>query len=230
MGLRPALNLLGILLLAGTFFCGYSYAEQASPPGEKKEKLISITLGEVTFKLPSPVHLDGKWVDHNAKGTELGFSIRAADLYQRFDLAATNNPDLLRDRFEIYLVYVEDSDVNRRKGSVLRVMKDSRWDKVYPDIALGLLVYEPPARLVQGWGSPVYYPLDEKYVTPDGLPFKISCNRVYGNTMPVGCRFNYFVSANISMTFNFSSVENNLKYWRELDRALRQTLNTYMDK
>jgi len=220
------LVILGISLA----FCGYSYAEQVMSPEEQKEKLISITLGETTFKLPSPVLLDGKWVDHDAQGTGLDFSIRAAELYKRFDSAAEDNPNLLRERFEIYLVNVKGSDINKRKSNELSYIKDGKWAKIYPDTALGLLVYEPVPRLALGWGSPTYYPLDEKYVDPDGTPFRITCTRVYENTMPTGCRFHYFVSADVSMTFNFSHIEENLKHWRELDQALRQTLNTYMEK
>lgn len=219
-----------VILGFGLAFCSLSYAEQARPSEEQKEKLISIALGATIFKLPAPVHLDGRWIDHDAKGTELSFPIRAVELYKRFDPAAENNPDLLREKFQVSLTYVEGAERDKRKSNELNYIKNGKWAKIYPDTALGLLVFEPIPRLARGWGSPAYYPLDEKYVTPDGLPFRIICNRVNEKSLPVGCRLHYFIGDELSMTFNFLHVDKHLKNWRELDQALRQTLSTYMEK
>lgn len=222
------------ILVVGFAFCGLSYAEQIKQPGERvsvnKENLISVTLGDTILKLPAPVHLDGKWINYDAKGKELNFPIQAAKLYKSFAPAAESSPDLLREKFQVSLTYVKGVDRDNRKSDELSYIKDGRWEKIYPDTALGLLVYERTPRLARGWGAATYYPLDEKYLAPDGLPFRISCNRVDERSLPVGCRFHYFIGDELSMTFNFLHVDKHLKNWRELDQALRQTLYFYMEK
>ncbi|MGH8601551.1 MAG: hypothetical protein ACREXR_01840, partial [Gammaproteobacteria bacterium] len=224
-----SLILLGICFA----FCGYSHAEQATQPDEQvsgsKEELIKISLGNTIFKFPAPVYLDGQWIKHDAKGTELGFTIRAVELYKKFDSAAENNHDLHHEKFNITLTYSKISN-EKRKEHEHAYIYDRKWREVYPDEKLGLLVYEPIQKLAAGWGSPTYYPLDKNYVAPDGFPFRISCNRLnYSPPPPPNeCRFIYFLEGDIEVTFNFVQVEKNLKHWRELDQALRQTLHTYM--
>ncbi|WP_332734385.1 hypothetical protein, partial [Flavihumibacter sp.] len=99
------------ILVVGFAFCGLSYAEQIKQPGERvsvnKENLISVTLGDTILKLPAPVHLDGKWINYDAKGKELNFPIQAAELYKSFAPAAESSPDLLREKFQVSLTYVK---------------------------------------------------------------------------------------------------------------------------
>jgi hypothetical protein len=222
--------MLALVLILGLVGCDFSSTEQTKQKHRQLQKgPVAITLGNTTFRLQGPVNVDGKWVDHDAKGTDLSFSIKASELYKRFDAAAADNPRLVHQRFEVYFVNVPNSDVNQRKLNNIKYMQRDRWEKPYPNKDLGLMVYEPIQQLKLGWGSPVYYPIDEKYVAPDGLPFDITCARVFSDAKPVDCRFQYFINSEISMTFNFLQVEENLRHWRELDQALRQIISSYLD-
>ncbi|WP_447754553.1 hypothetical protein [Pseudomonas nicosulfuronedens] len=206
-----------------------SETEQMSPAVEKDIKRISVYLGEVAFKIPAPVHLDGRWIDNDAKGKEVSFSIPATAIYKSFLSEAEYDSLLLNEKFDITLVYVEDTNKENRKFNELEVERSSRWKKIYPDNQLGLMVHERAENRKLGWGSPTYYPLDKQYVTPDGLPLRISCNRVFGRIFPVECRLSYFLKNNISMTFNFYRPEYHLKHWRDIDQALLGLLNGYME-
>lgn len=234
LGQKNRLLSLGVFI-TGLAFCEFSQAEPVKRLGEQvpesKEEMVSVTLGDTVFRLPAPVYLDGQWIRHDAKGSELELSIRAIELYKKFDPAAESNHDLSRESFEVTLTYSKVSNEKRKEHEHAYVY-DRKWNEVYPDKKLGLLVYEPIGKLAAGWGSPTYYPLDNSYVAPDGFPFRIDCNRL--NFLPAPpphkCRFIYFLEGDIGVTFNFFKVEKNLKHWRELDQALRQTLRTYMEK
>lgn len=220
-----------VILGFGLAFCGLSYAEQARPSEEQKEKLISITLGETTFKLPAPVHLDGKWINYDAKGKELNFSIRAVDLYKKLDLDAEINSTLRHERFDVRLMNEPSLTPGEMEAHLQQYLKTQRWGYIGKDEKLGLTVYERTApNLATGWGSPTYIPLDKNYIAPYGTTFRISCARVSANLPPDDCKVIYFIAADISVTYLFGNVGRNIKYWRELDQALRQILYSYMEK
>jgi len=231
---RNALPLIGRFYRLSVFVaaigaCGFSYAEEGV--FEHKEKKISITLGNTTFKLPAPVHLDGKWIDYDAKGTELNFSIRAVDLYKKFVPDAEMNLTLQHHRFDVRLMNEPSLTPSEMEAHLQQYLKTQRWGHVGQNEKLGLKVYERTApNLATGWGSPTYIPLDANYVAPYGTTFRISCARVKANLPPDDCKVIYFLAENISVTYLFNDVERNLKYWRELDQALRQSLYSYMDK